>query len=338
MPTITVIVPAYNADKFLELTVSSVIDQIFTDWELIIVDDGSNDSTAEIARAFCAKDERIRLLSKSNGGVSSARNAGLDTANGCSRYIIFLDADDIWEPSCLETLYQAAEDDPQFVGAVGRIRLIDEYGSSISTPMRTDTLEAIREALIDGRLVVIGPEKPTTFASLVVSGSIWTPGSILIRMDSIRKTGGFDSSFRTAEDHDLWLRLSRLGDIRFVNQYVIQYRFHQNMKSGNRKNNLRAQRRALQKTSRSADLTREQAIMIVRSYRAAELRSASKRLQCIGISLRSRKLKESGSEFRLFLGALLRSIAGPKNLTMFEGLVGNGTQNGTNSSPRRNLL
>ena len=106
MPGISVIVPAYNAEKYLKNCVESVRNQTFQDWELLIVDDGSKDRTREIAMECAAGDDRVRVLRKKNGGVSSARNLGLREAKG--EYIAFLDADDRYECRCLEKIGRAS--------------------------------------------------------------------------------------------------------------------------------------------------------------------------------------------------------------------------------------
>lgn len=102
MPEISIIVPAYNAEKYLDACIDSVKRQTFEDWELLLIDDGSNDATCAMGTAFAAQDARIRFFHKDNGGVSSARNLGLSQARG--RWIAFLDVDDGYEPGCLEIL------------------------------------------------------------------------------------------------------------------------------------------------------------------------------------------------------------------------------------------
>jgi len=102
MGLVSIIIPAYNAARFLKTTIHSVLAQTYTDWECIIVDDGSTDDTAKIATAFENTDARIRCFHKSNGGLSSARNFGLIKSRG--EYIQFLDADDILFPEKLEKM------------------------------------------------------------------------------------------------------------------------------------------------------------------------------------------------------------------------------------------
>lgn len=82
VPYLSVIVPVYNVEKYLRRCVDSILSQSFTDFELILVNDGSTDSSADICRSYAARDSRVRVLTKPNGGVSSARNLGLDNASG----------------------------------------------------------------------------------------------------------------------------------------------------------------------------------------------------------------------------------------------------------------
>ena len=106
MPEVSVILPAYNAEAYLSDAVESVLRQSFTDWELLLVDDGSIDATPALCDGFAARDERIRVLHKANGGVSAARNDALDAAKG--EWIAFLDADDSYAPVYLASLLEAA--------------------------------------------------------------------------------------------------------------------------------------------------------------------------------------------------------------------------------------
>ena len=106
-PEITVIVPAFNAEKYLKDCLDSVIRQNFSSWELIIADDGSSDRTGEIADEYASKDSRIRVIHLSRKGVSAARNAGIDASEG--KYLAFVDADDYLEPDYLKELFDRAE-------------------------------------------------------------------------------------------------------------------------------------------------------------------------------------------------------------------------------------
>lgn len=109
MPEVSIIVPVYKAEKYLNRCVDSILAQTFTDWELLLIDDGSPDRSGEICDEYAKKDFRIRVIHKENGGVSSARQRGLDEAVG--EYTIHVDSDDWVEPNMLEELYKKAKQD-----------------------------------------------------------------------------------------------------------------------------------------------------------------------------------------------------------------------------------
>lgn len=103
---ISIIMPAYNASAFLARSISSVINQTYQNWELLIVDDGSNDNSREIVQAFCAEDSRIQLLCNQHGGTAQARNTAITVAQG--DHLAFIDADDVYHPRYLELLMEVA--------------------------------------------------------------------------------------------------------------------------------------------------------------------------------------------------------------------------------------
>ncbi len=106
-PKASVIMPVYNGEKFLESSVRSVIAQSYSDWELIAVDDGSTDGSIEVLSRLAAEDDRIRVISQENGGVSSARNRGISESRGS--VLFFIDCDDLFHPRALETMLAVME-------------------------------------------------------------------------------------------------------------------------------------------------------------------------------------------------------------------------------------
>src|SRR5437763_14589481 len=100
MPTVSVIIPAFNAELYIGAAIQSVISQSFQDWDLIVVNDGSTDATPTIVSDFARRDPRIRLINQQNGKLAKARNSGIAAASG--EFIAFLDADDVWVPDKLE--------------------------------------------------------------------------------------------------------------------------------------------------------------------------------------------------------------------------------------------
>ena len=126
MCRVSVIVPVYQVEAYLPACLDSILAQTFRDFELILVDDGTRDGCPAIMDAYAARDARIRLLHKENGGLSSARNAGLDVARG--EYIAFVDSDDTVEPTLLEDTVRAA-DETGAEQVLFNYRLVDENGT-----------------------------------------------------------------------------------------------------------------------------------------------------------------------------------------------------------------
>ena len=105
---ISIITPVFQSERYLEKLINSILNQTYCDWELLLIDDGSTDGSAEICDRYAHKDNRIRVFHKANGGVASARNQAMDMATG--EYLAFADSDDWVEPCWLERLYKTAKD------------------------------------------------------------------------------------------------------------------------------------------------------------------------------------------------------------------------------------
>lgn len=108
-PKISIIIPVYNVEKYIRECLDSILNQTFTDWEALLIDDGSPDNSGLICDEYAAKDSRFKVFHKTNGGVSSARNLGLENAMG--EWVLFVDADDVIYNDCLEKCYSIATDD-----------------------------------------------------------------------------------------------------------------------------------------------------------------------------------------------------------------------------------
>lgn len=141
MPKISVIVPVYNVEKYLNRCVDSILNQTFEDFELILVNDGSPDNCGNICDEYAQKDNRVKVIHKKNGGVSSARNAGIDTAQG--EYIMFVDSDDWINENMLNDMYNMPDSDMK----VSSIRMI---GKDNSTEYIIDTKMYTQEDLLIG--------------------------------------------------------------------------------------------------------------------------------------------------------------------------------------------
>lgn len=203
MPTISVIIPVYNGQKTIKETIQSVLNQTFADWELIIVNDGSQDATLEIINSI--NDYRIKVFSYSNAGVSSSRNRGLDQARG--EFISFLDADDLWTPDKLKEQLKALQENPQSALAYSWTSWIDQSG------------QLLRQG---GHITVNG----RVYDKLLVRDFIESGSNPLIRKQALDKVGGFDCSITHGEDWEMWLRLAACYEFVAVSFPQVLYRVY----------------------------------------------------------------------------------------------------------------
>jgi len=211
MPEVSVVIPAYNAANTLPETLASLVAQTFTDYEAIVVDDGSRDDTAACARA-CG-DSRVRVLSIANGGVAAARNRGIEAAGG--QLIAFLDADDLWRPEKLATQVEALRAQP---------------GAGICV---TGATRIGRESQPIGPTLFRDPDDVTE-ALLLESMIVGCISSGVVRRPLLERVGGFDTRFSQCADWDLWLRLSRAAQFAVLPHQLVGYRSH----AGNMSSNL----------------------------------------------------------------------------------------------------
>lgn len=148
-PVVTIVVPVYNVEEELNRCVESLVGQTISDLQVILVDDGSTDSSGELCDAWADRDSRICVIHKQNGGLSSARNAGIDVAEG--KYLGFVDSDDFIEPDMYETLLAGMVDDEVSMVTCGRyVHMGDTVKNEYSTPkvMRFNSADAMKETLL----------------------------------------------------------------------------------------------------------------------------------------------------------------------------------------------
>lgn len=198
LPQVSVVVPAYNVRRYLTDALISLQQQSLPNFEALIVDDGSTDGTRELGEQFCQRDNRFRLLSKPNGGLSSARNYGIRHARANS--IALLDGDDRYAPEKLATHLATLKTDP----AVGVV-----YSAS----------KTIRE---DGNPTFMGlsgkPIHPDPLLALLCKNFVGHGSNAVFRRVIWEKVGGFDESLRSNEDVDFWLRVAALSHWQFYRQ------------------------------------------------------------------------------------------------------------------------
>ncbi len=220
---ISIVIPAFNSERFLALTVESVLAQTFSEWELVIADDGSTDATLAIARAFAERDARIRVVTQANGGVAAARNRGYAETNAAAEFVIFLDNDDMWEPDALQLLMQSLRQNPNAAAVTGFCRAVDADGKFLQAEAPV-SWEMTRTR--NGHIEACPPGEPITFDVITCQNPIISPGMVLIRRTFLEQAGAWDQAVAPADDWDIWARLTLLGPILTLNRVVLRYRMH----------------------------------------------------------------------------------------------------------------
>lgn len=207
-PLVSVVIPAFNAQEHLATAIDSVLRQTHRYLELIVVDDGSEDHTRDVAEAV--KDERVRVISQRNRGLGSARNRGL--ANTTGTLVAFLDADDWWLPTKLEVQLEAFAQEPQLV-VVGCFM---QYVSVQRGP-----LGITGQTVDEGEQTLVAQARLTPFP---------VGSSALVRREALEAIGGFDEGLRSipglVEDLDAISRLAQVGRIGCVPHVLAMYRIH----------------------------------------------------------------------------------------------------------------
>lgn len=208
MPFITVIIPTYNREKWLSFAIDSVLQQTYSDYELIIVDDGSNDATQNILDQYSSSIRVITLAS--NLGVSAARNIGIK--NSDSRWVAFLDSDDRWLDQKLEKQIQTIKDNPDY-----KIHFTDEIW--IRNGQRVNPMKKHKK--LDGWIF-----QPS------LSLCLMAPSTILIQRDVFENTGLFDEDLPVCEDYDLWLKITARFPVCLLDEkLMIRYGGHEDQLS-----------------------------------------------------------------------------------------------------------
>lgn len=185
-PRLSVVIPAYNVGRFIGDAVRSALAQTYRDLEVIVVDDGSTDSTAEVVRSF--HDPRLRLVQQTNGGLSNARNTGVREARG--QYIGFLDGDDIWRPNKAARHVELLDSSPEVGLSFSHSTFMDENG------------------VLTGRILYCWPEQPT-LEQMIFRNRVGNGSSPVARATCLRAAGPFDEALRSCEDWEMWVRVLR---------------------------------------------------------------------------------------------------------------------------------
>ncbi len=204
-PTVSVLMPVYNARRYVAEAVESILAQTFDDFELLIVDDGSTDRSLNILKKYASMDARIHLVSRPNTGYVVALNEMIKRAQG--EFIARMDADDISLPDRFKKQVEFLRNHPR-VGVVGgAYELIDDRGRLLTIRRLFNDNARIQDRLLSGDTHLAHP-------------------SVMMRRSLLQQVGGYDASLMPTEDLDLWLRLGEITELANLPDILIRYREH----------------------------------------------------------------------------------------------------------------
>lgn len=210
---VSIVIPCYNAEKYIVETIKSVINQTYSNWELIIVNDGSTDSSLNIIKEFAANDNRISFIDKSNSGVSDSRNKGLEKAKG--NYIAFLDADDSWNPVYLAKQITNLHVTPCTISYTA-CQLVNKNGEKLNQQIRGENYPQLNDFLIQK------------------ANYNTNPSGIVYKKKCFENVSGFDINLSNNADQAILIQLLAKGNsIGYVDELLWDYRIHDNNMSKN---------------------------------------------------------------------------------------------------------
>ena len=255
-PRVSVLMTVFNAERYIERAIKSIINQTLERWELLIINDGSTDRSENIAKQLAVYDKRIKVVSKKNEGIVSSANLGLTMVS--APYVARMDADDISHPTRLEKQLHFLEANPNCVAVGSYVQLIDSRGLRICEFSRVSSHREIDDLHMKGH-----------------GGAICHPASMM-RIGAIRHIGGYDPSMKSAEDLDMFLKLAEHGVLSNIPECLFSWRQHL-ASEGNARRNLQAkyakiavirahERRGLEVPSRVAVLENTRDSSIASTY------------------------------------------------------------------------
>jgi glycosyltransferase involved in cell wall biosynthesis len=273
MARVSVIIPAYNTSAFLQDALDSVLRQTYTDWEVVLVDDGSTDDTSILVhRAMPAFDGRLRYVYQTNRGLPAARNTAIRHSTG--DLIALLDADDVWRERRLELGVALMDSDPQLGLVHAKVARIDVRGEVCEYP----------------------PSPPSQFLRGSIAHHIYTRRAhllcptILFRKECIASVGPFDETMQSTEDRDLWFRIARRWKVGYIEEILANYRISPNSMSRNAERMLKWQKYFIEKYLQQGACSKgaaRQAIGAVYRERGDALFNAGETVQSLRWYLRS---------------------------------------------------
>ena len=216
---VSIIIPAYNAARFLRFTLESVISQSYDNLEILVIDDGSTDNTVEIASSYAIKDDRITILKQENKGVAAARNRGIECSKGL--FIAFVDADDIWHPTAVVKMLNCFKRSSSELAVVYAWSLDIDYNNvpTVGVP--------------------VSRARGYVYALLLCHNFLGNASSTMIRAAHLKSLYGYRTEFNIGcEDWDLYLRLAKKFHYEFIPEFLVAYRkFPESMSSNTAKMN-----------------------------------------------------------------------------------------------------
>jgi len=225
MPRVSVHMPVFNPGRFLEPAVESIRAQTFSDFEFIIIDDGSTDGSGALLERIAAGDRRIRLVRRENWGITRTRNQALALAVG--EFFAVMDADDVALPDRFARQVAYFDHHPECVALGTRVLLIDAEGAPIREMSEATTHEEIDAQHLAG-----------------LGGAITHPASMM-RREALVAVGGYREQFQTAEDLDVFLRLAEVGRVANLPDVLLHYRQHASSTCHTRRQRVRADNRTV---------------------------------------------------------------------------------------------
>ncbi len=205
-PPISVVIPVYNAARYLQSALDSIFAQTHRDFELITVDDGSTDTSLQILQANAARDPRLQIISRPNTGIVGALNDGIAAARG--EFIARMDADDLAHPERLELQLTHLRAHPGCVALGSAVIFMDADSHSVKNLPRSTAHSEIEAALLRG------------------DGGAMIHPAVTLRKSAVAQVGGYRPAAQYVEDIDLFLRLARVGTLANLNRPLLRYRVH----------------------------------------------------------------------------------------------------------------
>lgn len=312
--SLSVIVPSYNSARFIAEALDSILAQSLQPEQIIVVDDGSTDGTADVVRRY--QDPRIQYIRKQHGGVASARNAGLDAAHG--EYIAFLDADDRWRPIFLETMHSYLAEDPT-AGCVfsNFVRFQHPSGELLGDQFQWYP-EIKRPALLRDAPYAHGRiPRERAFSALVACGEIPARTQVMMFRRSTIEKLRFDATLALGDDVDFALRAFMLAGVVFTDAPLAEVRCHDANVTRTRDEiavqELSGLRTLASQITRESDRRAYHDRLVKAHLDAALYQARTGRIRA-GLRTYRDSLRVPGSRLRKLKGSVLMLLAVPRGL------------------------